>query len=175
MHDDSEEERDSGDRSLVLLRHGIAEDAGAGQTDEARALTPEGHARMKQIAIGLERAFPRVHTIYASPLLRAQQTAMWVAKAYHLETKIETTEALVPSASPRALTELLRSQTDGRIIVVGHEPNLSTNLLALIRAEEHALVELKKGGAACVRLNGAGMGVLQWMMTGRLLAKLAKD
>jgi phosphohistidine phosphatase len=175
MHEDVEEEVDPGDRSVVLLRHGIAEDARAGQADEERALTSEGHARMKQIAKGLERAFPRVQTIYASPLLRAQQTAMWVAKAYRLRAKIETTEVLVPGAGPLALAELLQSHTRGRIVLVGHEPNLSANLLALIRAEGRAAVEFKKGGAACVRLSAAGVGVLQWMMTPRLLAKLAED
>ena len=175
MHDDVEEEADHGDRSIVLLRHGIAEDAGPGQADEARALTPEGHARMKQIGKGLERAFPRAHTIYASPLLRAQQTAMWVAKAYRMRAKVETTEVLVPGATPRDLAEFLRSHTQRRLILVGHEPNLSTNLLALIRASESSALEFKKGGAACVRLNAAGMGVLQWMMTPRLLTKLAEE
>jgi phosphohistidine phosphatase len=176
MQDDGEEEAaEQGERSIVLLRHGIAEDAGPGQRDEERALTSEGHARMKQIGKGLERAFPRAHTIYASPLLRAQQTAMWVSKAYRLRAKVETTEVLVPGAAPRELAEFLQSHRQGRLILVGHEPNLSTNLLALIRAADHAAVDFKKGGAACVRLSTAGTGVLQWMLTPRLLAKLAEE
>ena len=175
MQEDVEEEADHGERSIVLLRHGIAEDAAAGQTDEGRALTPEGHARMKQIGKGLERAFPRAHTIYASPLLRAQQTAMWISKAYRLRAKVETTEVLVPGASPGDLAAFLQSHPQRRLIFVGHEPNLSTNLLALIRAADHAALEFKKGGAACVRLNAAGTGVLQWMMTPQLLTKLAEE
>lgn len=175
MTDDSEEEAESGERSIVLLRHGIAENAAPGQADEERALTSEGHARMKQIGRGLERAFPRAHTIYASPLLRAQQTAMWVSKAYRLRAKVDTTAVLVPGATPLELADFLRSHKQGRLILVGHEPNLSTNLLALIGAADRAAVDFKKGGAACVRLNAAGTGVLQWMLTPRLLAKLAEE
>jgi len=39
--------------------------------DEDRSLTAEGHARMKQIARGLEQALPKANAIYSSPLLRA--------------------------------------------------------------------------------------------------------
>ena len=70
------------ERFIVLLRHGIAEDATPDKKDEDRGLTSEGHARMKQIARGLERALPKVQAIYSSPLLRAVQTALWVSKAY---------------------------------------------------------------------------------------------
>lgn len=175
MHDDDvEEEAEPGGRWIVLLRHGIAEDAGPGQSDEQRALTSEGHARMKQIGRGLERAFPRAQVICASPLVRAQQTAQWVAKAYRLRAKVETTEVLVPSATPRQLAEFLESRTERRIILVGHEPNMTSNLLALIGADSRAAVEFKKGGAACVRLLGR-QGVLQWMLTPKLLMKLAEE
>lgn len=173
MHDDIDDETEQGGRSIVLLRHGIAEDAGPGQADEERALTAEGHARMKQIARGLERAFPRAQVLYASPFLRAQQTAEWVSKAYRLRT-VQTTDVLVPSGTPRQLAEFLKSHTERRIILVGHEPNMTSNLLALIGANDRAAVEFKKGGAACVRLT-AGYGVLQWMMTPKLLAKLAAE
>lgn len=174
MHeDDGDDEAAPGGRSIVLLRHGIAEDAAPGQSDESRALTAEGHARMKQIGRGLERAFPRAQVVYASPLVRAQQTAQWVAKAYRLRVKVETTEVLVPSGTPRQLAEFLEAQAERRIILVGHEPNLSTNLLALMGASDRAAVEFRKGGAACVRLFGPDRGVLQWMLTPKLLMKLA--
>jgi len=169
MKNDEDEER-----SIVLLRHGIAEDAGPGQSDEQRALTPEGHDRMKQIAKGLERAFPRAEAIYASPLVRAQQTAVWASKAYEPRVTVQTADVLVPAASPHAFVEFLKSIDERRVIVVGHEPNLSRNVLALIRAGDDAAVDFKKGGAACVRL-GWGGGVLQWMLTPRLLLKLGED
>jgi phosphohistidine phosphatase len=172
----NEEEEDPVDgRSVVLLRHGIAEDAAPGQADEERALTTEGHARMKQIAKGLERAFPKAQAIYASPLLRAQQTAIWVSKAYRGRARLLTTEVLVPGASAEAFAELLRMIPERRIVVVGHEPNLSRNTLALIRAGDRTSIDFKKAGAACVRLRGDGDGTLQWMLTPRLLTKLSEE
>src|SRR5438094_453544 len=83
-----DEEEGQRDRFVVLLRHGIAEEKSEGKTDADRSLTSEGHARMKQIAKGLERAFPKAQAIYSSPLLRATQTALWVSKGYRLRIKV---------------------------------------------------------------------------------------
>ncbi len=97
-HDEEEESRD---RVVVLLRHGIAEEPTAGKPDEERALTPEGHARMMKLAGGLERAFPKAQIIYSSPLVRATQTAQWVSKAYRSRVKVNQTEGSLPARRPR--------------------------------------------------------------------------
>jgi phosphohistidine phosphatase len=170
----NEEEDDQKERYIVLLRHGIAEERTAAKPDEERGLTSEGHARMKQIARGLERAFPRAQAIYASPLVRAMQTALWVAKAYRSRVKVQTTDALVPGAGPAALDALLGQIPQRRIIVVGHEPNLTSNLVALIKARPGAAFELKKGGCYCVCLRPGG-AVLEWMLSPRLLRRLGEE
>ncbi|HVR40817.1 MAG TPA: phosphoglycerate mutase family protein, partial [Thermoanaerobaculia bacterium] len=99
---DDEDDDDIGyDRFIVLLRHGIAEDATKDKPDAERGLTSEGHGRMKQIAKGLERAFPRAQTIYSSPLVRAVQTSLWVSKGYRSRIKVLTADALVPEATKK--------------------------------------------------------------------------
>ena len=95
------------ERFVILLRHGIAEDPTEGKKDEDRSLTPEGHARMKQIARGLERTLPRAQVIYTSPLLRAMQTALWVSKGYRSRAAIVTTDALAPAASSKDFLALV--------------------------------------------------------------------
>lgn len=174
MSKKSEEEDDQRERYIVLLRHGIAEERSAAKPDEERGLTSEGHARMKQIARGLERAFPKAQAIYASPLVRAMQTALWVSKGYRSRVKVQTTEALVPGAGPEALDELIGQIPHRRVILVGHEPNLTSNLMALIKAKAEPPFELKKGGCYCVCLRPGG-AVLEWMLSPRLLRRLAEE
>ena len=156
------------DRFVVLLRHGIAEDAAPDQKDEDRALTTEGHLRVKQIAHGLARIFPKVQAIYSSPLLRAMQTARRVAKAYGGRVEVTVSDALKPGASTKELRALLDSTKARRVIVVGHEPNLTENAHALAALGKSARVELKKGGCYGVRLTKNG-GVLEWLLPPRAL------
>lgn len=171
-HDEEEETRD---RVIVLLRHGIAEEATEGKPDAERVLTPEGHARMMKLAGGLERAFPKAQVIYSSPLVRAMQTALWVSKAYRSRIKVNQTDALAPGASAEQLVELLKSVPERRIIAVGHEPVLTNDavtLLGLTNAS-HGL-ELKKGACYALRLHGDQQATLEWMLSPRILRRLAE-
>ena len=171
-HEDDEEGQR--ERFVVLLRHGIAEDPSEGKADEDRSLTPEGHARMKQTARGLERAFPKAQVIYASPLLRAVQTALWVSKGYRSRVKVNTTDVLVPGADPREFTEFLAGLKERRIIVVGHETNLTDNLMELVGLTSARQFELKKGGCYGVRIYADGSASLEWLLSPRILRKLSE-
>jgi phosphohistidine phosphatase len=159
---------------MVLLRHGIAEEPTEGKADEDRSLTPEGHARMKQIARGLERAFPKAQVIYASPLLRAVQTALWVSKGYRSRVKVQTTDVLIPGADPKDFVEFIAGLKERRIIIVGHETNLTDNLMELVGLTATRQFELKKGGCYGVRLFADGSAVLEWLLSPRILRKLAE-
>jgi phosphohistidine phosphatase len=163
---------DNPERIIILLRHGIAEDRTPDKKDEDRGLTAEGHARMKQIARGLERALPKAGAIYTSPLLRAVQTALWVSKAYRSRAAVTTTDALAPSASKKDFLALVASIKDRRAILVGHEPTLSDNLRSLVGLGRSGSLELKKGGCYGVRLLADGTAVLEWMLPPRILRKL---
>lgn len=172
-HDEEDDEQR--ERFLVLLRHGIAEDPVEGRADEERVLTSEGHARMKQIAKGLERAFPKALAIYSSPLVRATQTALWVSKGYRQRVKVNTVEALRPGASTAEFRDFINGLGERRVIIVGHEPNLSTNMMALIGLQSRRSVELQKGGGYGVRLRGDGTAALEWLLSPRILRKLGEE
>jgi phosphohistidine phosphatase len=160
------------ERFVVLLRHGIAEERSAKVKEEERALTAEGHQKMKEIAHGLARIFPDADAIYSSPLVRAMQTAEHVVKAYKGRLEIEITDALVPDASTKELRWLLAKSRARQIIAVGHEPNLTENVCALAALSNAARVELKKGGCYGVRLQADGNGVLEWVLTPRVLREV---
>lgn len=161
------------ERFVILLRHGLAEDAAAGTRDEDRSLSAEGHAEMKQIARGLARAMPRAEAIYSSPLVRAQQTALWVSKAYRSRVQINTVDALIPGASTDLFRTLVDSIQEKRAVIVGHEPNLTRNLRALVGIDETERIELQKGGCYGIRLDADG-AVLEWLLPPRILRKLGE-
>jgi phosphohistidine phosphatase len=150
---------------LILLRHGIAEEKGT-KPDEERELTEVGHKRMKQIARGLARVFPKAEVIISSPLVRARQTAEWVSKAYDLP--IEFSDALAKDADVAQFRALVDGLTVQRAILVGHEPTLSAFMRALTGMQGE--IELKKGGCYGVRVSG-GAARLEWMLPPRVMRR----
>lgn len=170
-----DEEEGQRERFIVLLRHGLAEDAVEGKSDEERELTSEGHAQMKQIAKGLERAFPKALAIYSSPLTRAKQTALWVSKGYRSRVKVTTVDALRPGATTAELRDFVEQVQERRAIIVGHEPSLSTIAMTLIGIPTGQPLELMKGGCYGVRVHGDGRAGLEWLLSPRILRKLAEE
>ena len=170
-----DEEVGAKEKFIVLLRHGIAEDKSADKKDEDRSLTSEGHARMKQIARGLEKVFPRAQAIYSSPLLRAVQTALWVSKGYRSRVKVHSVDELRPEVAYEEFRAFLDSLPEKRVIVVGHEPSLSDHFMKLIGIKGSDKVELKKGGSYGVRLRADGTAVVEWLLSPRVLRKLSEE
>ena len=160
-----------GEKFIVLLRHGIAEPHGARADDDARILTATGNRRMKQIGRGLAKLFPKAEVIYASPLIRCVETAEWVEKGYDSSVAVKTYDALKPEASVDDFRALIAASETRRIICVGHEPNLSTAMLALTKMSSDGTIELKKGGCYAVRMFGDGSAQLEWMLPPRVLRR----
>jgi phosphohistidine phosphatase SixA len=151
------------DKFVVLLRHGIAAPPGNGP-DETRELTDEGRRRMKQSARGLARLF-KAEAIISSPLIRAMQTATSVGKAYDLG--VTTSDALRPDGDAAAVRKLIADTSARRIILVGHEPNLTAAMQALAGVQGE--LELKKGGCYAIRFDDADVARLEWMLPPRAL------
>ena len=149
---------------LVLLRHGIAEDAKEGQSDLDRELTAKGRHRMERIAAGLARIFSEAEAIYSSPAVRAMQTAEPVAKA--LDLKIQKSDELAPGKPPRKLVDEVKVDY---AIFVGHEPTLSSLMLDLTRI--HGDIELKKGGCYGIAFEGNDAR-LEWVLAPGVLRRL---
>ena len=132
---------------IILLRHGIAEDKSAGKPDEERRLTREGNEKMKRVSRALAEMLPDADAIYSSPLVRAYETAEWVAKAYGGKLQIETTAALAPGHDPSEFRDLLRrTGLKECAYYTGHEPHLTTLMLALTKTQTASDLSLKKGG-----------------------------
>jgi phosphohistidine phosphatase len=165
---------------LLIIRHGIAEErdvfATTGRPDDERPLTPQGERRMQRNARGLRRTAPRISTLVASPLVRAQQTADIVREVYGL-ADVECLDSLSPDQHPRSLlTWLGRQPKDATVAVVGHDPHLGKLATWCLAGVAEQMVMLKKGGAALVEFEGkpaAKKGRLLWLLTPAQLRRLA--
>ncbi len=134
---------------IFLLRHGEAEPHV--QPDSARPLTTRGITETQSILTRQAAEIESVQSLWASPYVRAQQTANLV-----LETRpdlaIQTTDLLVPESNPQRLAKALELANVENVLLVSHQPlvgvfvdwlaglepgsqRLGTSALALIETE----------------------------------------
>jgi phosphohistidine phosphatase len=157
---------------LYFLRHGKAQELGdAGVTDDfGRALTEKGIAEMEAEAKAMDRIGIPLDVILTSPLVRAKETAAIVARRLGLKDQLFETELLTPGCSVSRLQKLIAEYPKAEtVMLVGHEPDLSTIVGELIGG---ARIEMKKGGFAaviCNRLLTRGCGTLKWLAPPKIL------
>jgi len=159
------------------MRHGLAEDreefAKKNQDDSLRPLTMKGRKRTQKVAMQLRDWLEEVDLIVSSPFTRARQTAELVSQIF-IETKVVEAPELVPSSPPTAFKRWLRAHGEGhkRILVVGHEPQLSILASYFMSGQEESLLELKKSGTLCLKIENfktvaPGTAKLMWLLQPR--------
>jgi phosphohistidine phosphatase len=164
------------DYELCIMRHGIAEDRRAGLSDAKRALTPEGKEGMRRIVEGLAKTGFAPAWVVSSPYIRAAETARIVADSVGSKVRFDFCDALEPGGSPDELLTFLAAQPYARVLVVGHEPDLSALAARLTGAGRQANLAFKKGGCCLISLAEfppKSPGQLVWWLTPKLLRKLA--
>mgnify|MGYP002629624395 CR=1 FL=1 len=68
--------------TIIVFRHGYAEDFFGHPRDFQRKLTETGHQLAKEAGQGLKTIFPSIDRILHSPLIRAEQTAQHIHENY---------------------------------------------------------------------------------------------
>ncbi len=156
---------------IYVLRHGIAEEAAQGSSDEARALVPEGSRKVRSVLRVAKAAGVSPSVILTSPYKRAVQTAQLAAETLGFEGELIQTKALAPGSSPEEVWGEIRLQKQAdELLLSGHEPLLSQTIAYLLAAPS-LQVDLKKGALACVQIDRFGpqpRGVLLWLITPKL-------
>ena len=112
---------------LWVLRHGEAVPYGS-CPDSERELTD--HGRKEALSSAAHLIGQPLTAIYASPYLRAQQTAQIVREALGFEPEIRTVEWLTPEVDPDKVTDQLVSVSN--VLLVSHNP-LVGNLLGFLQ------------------------------------------
>lgn len=168
-------EKKPGPYQLFILRHGIAAQRSSPLTssDAVRPLTPKGRKRVALIAEGLHKLGYAFDWIVTSPLVRAAQTAEIVAASQRPNPPVDVCAALRPGTSREDVLAFLAKNPDRRrVMLVGHEPDLSTLAGRLIGAGRDANLEFKKGGCCLIEYDGLPArysGRLVWWLTPRAL------
>lgn len=167
--------------NLYLLRHAIAVAHGAPgyAEDSERPLTPEGAEKMRQIAAGMKRLDLEFDVWLSSPYVRAWQTAEIVARVFKATKKLDRCDALADVGDPKALARhLLQHHAAAEsILVVGHEPHLSSVASLLLIGTYKLPMNLKKGGLCALAVDHLRVGPcaeLQWLLAPRQLVRLAQ-
>ncbi|WP_226506592.1 phosphohistidine phosphatase SixA [Pseudomonas sp. MWU16-30317] len=140
---------------LWVLRHGEAHHQAP--TDAERELTEAGRAEVLRSAAHLQGL--ALDAIYASPYVRAQQTAKLVRDALGHGEPIRTVAWLTPDQSPSAVITQLEAIKLENILLVSHQPLVST-LLGLLDNHEHHM-----GTASLAELDG------EWPLAGLMTLK----
>jgi phosphohistidine phosphatase len=132
---------------LYIMRHGAAEDHSESGADGDRALTAAGRERVRDVAKALVDAKEEPLLLVTSPLVRAVQTAEIVAIVTRLgerDGNVEVSRDIAPEGDARRLVRKLASEQKKRVMLVGHEPDLSGLVASLVghfgRGFEKAMV-----------------------------------
>jgi len=160
--------------TLYFLRHASAgEHLATPKKDEKRSLDKEGIEQCGYIGRALAGLDVQVDVIVSSPLKRCAQTASLVGNELGYEGKLQLDPLLRPEAGLAEFRKLLEKYArQEAIMVVGHNPNLSQFLGAVISDSGcEASLELKKGAVAKVEMRRTS-GTLQWCVTPKLLRAL---
>jgi phosphohistidine phosphatase len=163
-------------RQLWLLRHADAEPHGT-RPDAQRRLTPRGEAQARAAGIAIGRFAIAFDEILTSPKVRARRTAELAVAGWSAQQRATLREhrSLAGGFDARLALDALAGipAREGRLLLVGHEPDLSLVVGELTGAR----IGLKKGGVAVVRLEGrpthAAGGELMVLMGPRELALIA--
>ena len=141
-------------RQLWLLRHAEAEPHGS-REDAERRLTERGERQARVAGLAIGRLEVEFDAILYSPRVRAARTAELAAETWSAAQR-ELLQEHAPLSGgfdhAQALETMAGYGADARVLLVGHEPDLSMIAGALTGGR----VELKKGGLAVLRLDGPG-------------------
>jgi phosphohistidine phosphatase len=122
---------------LYVMRHGPAEDHARSGRDFDRKLTTSGRARTELVARELEKKDEQPKRVVASPLARTVETAEVVIATLRLDVDLETRDELAPGGDALALVRALSREGARRVMLVGHEPDVSRLTAKLVPDWSH--------------------------------------
>ena len=164
---------------LYVLRHGLAgeQDSRKYPDDRERPLTRKGFKRLKRQTRGMKSIDLNPDLIVTSPLRRAVQTAEVVHQELYDKCPLIVSDNLAPWSDPRDTLDELRAEhaSAGRVMIVGHEPHLSSLVSLVATGSMDAGIRLKKGALCKLRIPIPGpgrCGRIEWSLTPRQMIKL---
>lgn len=143
-------------------------------SDADRRLTKKGREEIAAAGRWMAAQGLRFDLIAASPLVRAQETAGIVAGCLGERNRLVTWDILAPGGNTDTVCHEIGKHEDLRsLLLVGHEPLLSTLISRIIAGDENAAIAMTKGALAKIREYSPGenpSGELHWLVTAAQMA-----
>lgn len=162
---------------LFFVRHAEALDRSAVMADEMRYLTSEGRGSFRKTARTMLKQGCKPSLILTSPLIRAVQTAEIFAETLAFIGPLLVRNELRPGFDMQKLQELLNEfQSADEVVLVGHEPDLSGLITALLSLPDG--LDLKKGAAVKLKTDPKNLqnsSVFKWLAAGKKLVRECKE
>jgi phosphohistidine phosphatase len=165
---------------LFLLRHGAAVERGThGFKDDAtRPLTPKGRRQLRKTAAAMKKLECDFDLILSSPLVRAEQTAEIVAAGLKQQKRLRISNALAPGGTTADLLRQLEHEKPApeKILLVGHEPDMSRLVSLLAAGDGELAMDFKKGGLCKLdagKLRAGKCATLAWLLTPKQMRRMA--
>lgn len=128
--------------NIYLMRHGEAMERGF--DDSARPLTPHGKAQSKLAADTLNTLGVKLSEIITSPIHRARETAEIIRDELGVG-QFTISEQMIPGSDHKKLLDMLQHDSSASVLLVGHEPHLSTLVSILINGTSYSHIAIGKG------------------------------
>ena len=164
---------------IFLLRHGKAEERSYNiRSDSKRKLTEAGKREITFVAKGIRNLNIDFDFVISSPLVRAKQTAEIILK-YVNSTKLLIWNELKPEIDvEKTIKKLATISPSSSVLLIGHEPHLTTLIGTIISPDSKNLnISLKKGGFVHIKASKEKFGILgslRSILTPKQLKKLCK-
>jgi len=154
---------------LHLIRHAEAEPHRL--DDFSRCLTEKGFKQARRIGCFMKEQCLRPEIILTSPVIRARETAEIVAKLLGKPPLTEVPWAACGMNPEVALAELSAYAKLDSVMIVGHEPDLSSLSASLIGMERSESIQVAKASLLGVNLPRLqfGSGILQYLLPVKFL------
>lgn len=159
---------------LYFLRHAIAvdRDAPGFKNDFDRPLTPDGEQKLRRVTKAMRNLQLTFDLVLSSPYVRARETAEIVASTLSLRKKLEFRDSLGVDGNPRELIVEVGGlePAPASLLLVGHEPYLSSLISLLVTGASRSSFGLKKAGLCRLSVESLKIGRcarLEWLLTPR--------
>jgi phosphohistidine phosphatase len=165
---------------VYIMRHGKAGRQAPGKDDSSRALTGKGKDEIEEIAKWLISREISFDIIATSPLVRAMETGTIIAAGPGQGRNPEIWPSLSIGGDPMTICEDIAAKEEtSSLLLVGHEPTISSLIGLLICGGSNAGILMAKGGLARVRNvakdGNIVRGELQWLLTPKLMTSMRPD
>ena len=151
---------------LYLVQHGLATDK---QEDPQRPLSDTGKRDVERLAQQLAAANVKVARAWHRGKLRAEQTAVQLAKPVLSGGKAEQIDGIAPNDSVEEFAADIDVWQDDTL-VVGHLPFMARLVSQLLTGDpERDCVQFRPGSIVCLERTAPDHWALLWMLRPELL------